>query len=37
MESFVHLNSAAFIVGQSQERYYCAVTIGNDAVIAAYR
>ncbi|KAG8502450.1 hypothetical protein CXB51_000349 [Gossypium anomalum] len=27
----------AFIVGQSSHRYYCAVTIGDDAVISAFR
>ncbi|KAL6543321.1 hypothetical protein OROHE_010841 [Orobanche hederae] len=26
-----------FIVGQSSQRYYCAVTIGDDAVISAFR
>ncbi|KAA8524002.1 hypothetical protein F0562_010567 [Nyssa sinensis] len=29
--------SAAFIVGQSSQHYYCAVTIGDDAVISAIR
>ncbi|KAK8527489.1 hypothetical protein V6N13_085321 [Hibiscus sabdariffa] len=29
--------TAAFIVGQSSQRYYCAVTIGDDAVISAFR
>ncbi|KAG1367912.1 putative rab3 GTPase-activating protein non-catalytic subunit [Cocos nucifera] len=28
---------AAFIAGQSSQRHYCAVTIGEDAVISAYR
>ncbi|XP_022749296.1 rab3 GTPase-activating protein non-catalytic subunit isoform X1 [Durio zibethinus] len=28
---------ASFIVGQSSQRYYCAVTIGDDAVISAFR
>ncbi|KAJ0045593.1 hypothetical protein Pint_04741 [Pistacia integerrima] len=28
---------SAFIVGQSSQRYYCAVTIGEDAVISAFR
>ncbi|KAL5989682.1 hypothetical protein ACLOJK_010575 [Asimina triloba] len=32
-----YLNSAAFIVGQSRQRYYCAVSVGEDAVISAYR
>ncbi|MBA0759041.1 hypothetical protein Gotri_021980 [Gossypium trilobum] len=32
-----YMNSAAFIVGQSSQRYYCAVTIGDDAVISAFR
>lgn len=31
------MNSAAFIVGQSSQRYHCAVTIGDDAVISAFR
>lgn len=34
---FWYLNSAAFIVGQSSQRYYCAVTVGDDAVISAFR
>ena len=35
--SILVLNSATFIVGQSSQRYYCAVTIGEDAVISAFR
>ncbi|MCI65711.1 hypothetical protein A2U01_0086969, partial [Trifolium medium] len=27
----------AFIIGQSSQRYYCAVAVGDDAVISAYR
>lgn len=34
---FWYLNSADFIVGQSSQRYYCAVTVGDDAVISAFR
>lgn len=34
---FWYFNSAAFIVGQSSQHYYCAVTIGDDAVISAFR
>lgn len=34
---FWYLNSAAFIVGQSSQRYFCAVTVGEDAVISAFR
>ena len=37
LKLFWHLNSAAFIVGQSSQRYYCAITIGDDAVISAFR
>lgn len=37
LKLFWYLNSAAFIVEQSSQRYYRAVTIGNDAVISAYR
>ncbi|KAK6946625.1 Rab3-GAP regulatory subunit, N-terminal [Dillenia turbinata] len=37
LKLFWYLNSAAFIVGQSSQRYYCAVTVGEDAVISAYR
>lgn len=29
--------SAAFIVGQSSQRYYYALAVGDDAVISAYR
>lgn len=36
-EFILYLNSADFIVGQSSQRYYCAVTIGDDAVISAFR
>ncbi|KAL4580430.1 hypothetical protein LXL04_016622 [Taraxacum kok-saghyz] len=32
-----YLNSAGFIVEQSSDRYYCAVTIGVDAAISAFR
>ncbi|KAE9458046.1 hypothetical protein C3L33_10052, partial [Rhododendron williamsianum] len=28
---------SAFIVGQSSQRYFCAITIGDDAVISAFR
>ncbi|KAK8527490.1 hypothetical protein V6N12_054700 [Hibiscus sabdariffa] len=35
--SSTHGTPAAFIVGQSSQRYYCAVTIGDDAVISAFR
>ncbi|KAK9092968.1 hypothetical protein Syun_027879 [Stephania yunnanensis] len=31
------LNMCCFYCGQSSERYFCAVTIGEDAVISAYR
>lgn len=31
------MSSAAFIIGQSSQRYYCAVAVGDDAVISAYR
>jgi len=37
LKLFWFLNSAAFIVGQSSERYFCAITIGDDAVISAIR
>ncbi|KAF8409061.1 hypothetical protein HHK36_005133 [Tetracentron sinense] len=37
LKLFWYLNSATFIVGQSNQRYYCAVTIGEDAVISAFR
>lgn len=37
LKLFWYLNSASFIVGQSSQRYYCAVTIGDDAVISAFR
>uniref|UniRef100_A0A5B6YTB5 Putative rab3 GTPase-activating protein non-catalytic subunit isoform X2 n=1 Tax=Davidia involucrata TaxID=16924 RepID=A0A5B6YTB5_DAVIN len=37
LKLFWYLNSAAFIVGQSSQCYYCAVTIGEDAVISAFR
>lgn len=37
LKLFWYLNSAAFIVGQSSQRYYCAITVGADAVISAYR
>lgn len=37
LKLFWYLNSATFIVGQSSRRYYCAVTIGEDSVISAFR
>lgn len=41
METFwkviLDLNSAAFIVGQSSEHYFCGITVGEDAVISAFR
>ena len=37
LEAILVMNSAVFIAGQSSQRYYCAVTIGEDAVISAYR
>ncbi|KAK6230732.1 hypothetical protein QUC31_002250, partial [Theobroma cacao] len=37
LKLFWYLNSAAIIVAQSSQRYYCAVTIGDDAVILAFR
>lgn len=37
LKLFWFLNSAAFIVGQSSQRYFCAITIGDDAVISAFR
>ncbi|KAG5546110.1 hypothetical protein RHGRI_018327 [Rhododendron griersonianum] len=37
VQLFWFLNSAAFIVGQSSQRYFCAITIGDDAVISAFR
>lgn len=37
LKVFWFLNSAAFIVGQSSQRYYCAVAVGEDAVVSAFR
>ncbi|KAJ9551467.1 hypothetical protein OSB04_015512 [Centaurea solstitialis] len=37
LQVFWYLNSAAFIVEQSSNHYYCAVTIGVDAAISAFR
>lgn len=36
-EANIVLNSAVFIAVQSGQRYYCGITIGDDAVISAYR
>ncbi|KAM1057702.1 hypothetical protein ACFX2A_031614 [Malus domestica] len=36
-EVILDLNSAAFVVGQSSEHYYCGITVGEDAVISAFR
>lgn len=34
---FLVFEFSCFYCGQSSQRYYCAVTIGDDAVISAYR